>query len=112
MNVNPELKKWFIQVNKEHILDGVRQFKSNNWYGGEVQSALDFYKSKQHFFKHAIIMQKSGTLHVVDWFNAFECPIQERSLDEMIHLMAQLRDGAISYKMLFEEPKHFKRKSG
>jgi len=33
MKINPELKAWFIQKNKDHILEGVRQFKENNWYG-------------------------------------------------------------------------------
>ena len=70
---------------------------------------MDFYQDKQNFFEHAITMQKSGTTHVEDWFNNFNCPIKDRSIEEMMHLMAQLRDGAISYKMLFNEPKHRKK---
>tara|TARA_B100000073_G_scaffold326463_1_gene311185 strand:- start:2211 stop:2540 length:330 start_codon:yes stop_codon:yes gene_type:complete len=109
MKINPELKAWFIKKNKEHILDGVRQFKKNNWYDGNIQSAMDFYIAKQEYFDHATTMQKSGRNDVVEWFEKFNCPIENRTVEEMMHLMAQLRDGAISYKMLFEEPKHPKK---
>ena len=54
-------------------------------------------------------MQKTGRNDVVEWFEKFNCPIKNRTVEEMMHLMAQLRDGAISYKMLFEEPKHPKK---
>ena len=74
MKINPELKTWFIQKNKEHILEIVSEFKN------------------------------------VEWFEKFNCPIKNRTVEEMMHLMAQFRDGAISYKMLFQEPKHPKQK--
>ena len=105
MNINPELKKWFLNKNKEHILSGVRDFKKNNWYEGSVQSTMSFYEESQYFFDHVITMQKCGSNHVSDWFVNFGCPIKERSVEEMMHLMAQFRDGAISYNMLFQEPK-------
>ena len=71
---------------------------------------MDFYISKQEFFEHATTMQKAGRNDVAEWFERFDCPIQERTIEEMMHLMAQLRDGAISYNMLFQEPKHPKQK--
>ncbi len=108
MKISKELRNWFLETNKEHILSGVRNFKANNWYEGDVQSAMDFYKDKQDFFAHAIEQQKNGTSHVSDWFETFNCNI-DRNIEEMMHLMAQIRDGDISYKMLFEEPKHPKK---
>ena len=96
-----ELREWFLKTNREHILSSVRTFKTNNWYNGEVMSTMDFYKDKQCFFGHAVEQQKNGSNHVVDWFNNFGCNIS-RSPEEMMFLMAQLRDGDISYNMLFK----------
>jgi hypothetical protein len=110
VKINPELKSWFMEKVKNHIIEGVQVFKENDWYGGPVQTTDCFYKDFQYTFDHVITMQKEGTEHVSVWFEDFNCPIENRNIEEMMHLMAQVRDGDISYKMLFEEPKHPKKK--
>ncbi len=101
MKSNNELKKWFIKKIKIYIINGVKDFKKNDWYVGPIQSKIDFYKDFQYQFAHLIRMQKCGSNDVNDWYENFNCPINNRDTKEMIDLMSQFRDGKISYKNIF-----------
>lgn len=106
MKIQPELKEWFIEQVRKEIIQGVKEHNSTNWYklipdkADEVpiESYISWYNYPIRY--EADHLTSTYPEQIPNWFNSRNCPFIGME-KEKHHLMTQLRDGAISYKMLF-----------